>query len=72
MKQRAVKAGVLSNPYRFVEAGEEFDRDERMNWAVPVEEPATAAAPVEPSAKAPRKRAKPEPEVADDSAEDVI
>lgn len=73
MKQRAVKSGVLASPYRFVEAGEEFDYPERMNWAVPVEEPvAEAAAPVEPPARAARKRVKPEPEVADDSAEDVI
>lgn len=40
MRQRATKPGVLSNPYQYVEAGQEFDRDERMSWAVPVlEEP---------------------------------
>ena len=47
MKQRAVKFGVLANPYRAVEPGEEFDYPERMNWAVPVsgEPEAVAEAP---------------------------
>lgn len=74
MRQRAVKAGVLSNPYQFVEAGEEFEHAERMNWAVPVEGSVAApvADPVEPPARATRRRARSAPEVADDSAEDVI
>lgn len=62
MKQRAIKAGVLSNPYRFVEAGEEFDNPERMNWAEVVEE-------AELSESAPRRgrpRAKP---YSDDASE---
>lgn len=39
MKQRALTAGVLSNPYRFVEPGEEFEHATLMKWAVPVDEP---------------------------------
>ena len=40
MKQRALTAGVLSNPYRFIEAGEEFEHETVMKWAEPVEKPA--------------------------------
>lgn len=39
MKQRARLAGVLANPFRFIEAGQEFEHAELMNWATPVEEP---------------------------------
>jgi hypothetical protein len=40
VKQRALTPGVLSNPYRFVEAGEEFEHETAMKWAVPVDQPA--------------------------------
>lgn len=42
MKQRALTAGVLSNPYRYVEPGEEFEHDTAMKWAVSVEDPKPA------------------------------
>jgi len=45
MRQRATKPGVLSNPYQYVEAGQEFDRDERMSWAVPVVEETAPESP---------------------------
>ncbi len=67
MRQRATRPGVLSNPYQYVEAGQEFDRDERMNWAVVVEPE------VKGSHQAPRKGRKGAEAVqASDSAEDVI
>ena len=31
--------GVLSNPFRVVEAGQEFEHETPMKWAEPVEEP---------------------------------
>lgn len=31
--------GVLSSPYRVIEAGQEFEHETRMKWAEPVEEP---------------------------------
>lgn len=37
MLQRALKAGVLANPYRYIEPGQEFDHHVAMNWAEPVE-----------------------------------
>lgn len=36
MKQRAREAGVLANPYKFVEPGETFEHPEAMVWADPV------------------------------------
>lgn len=39
MRQRARLAGVLANPFRFIEAGQVFEHAEPMNWADPVEEP---------------------------------
>lgn len=55
MLQRALTFGVLSNPYRTVEAGQEFDYPTRLKWAVPVgaEEP---EAPPQVPAPAPRGR----------------
>lgn len=54
MKQRARLAGVLANPFRFIEAGQEFEHAELMNWAVPVEEPpADEAAEPEQDAQVP-------------------
>lgn len=38
MKQRALKAGVLANPYRFIEAGQVFEHAEAMRWAEPVDD----------------------------------
>lgn len=34
--------GVLSNPYRYIEAGQEFEHDTPMKWAEPVDEPKAA------------------------------
>jgi hypothetical protein len=36
MRQRAIQAGCVSNPYRFIEAGQEFDHPEPLKWAIPV------------------------------------
>lgn len=67
MRQRATKPGVLSNPYQYVEAGQEFDRDERMSWAVVVE------SEVKESPQSPRKGRKgAEAAQASNLAEDVI
>jgi hypothetical protein len=44
VKQRALTPGVLSNPYRFIEAGEEFEHETAMKWAAPVDEPKPAKA----------------------------
>lgn len=67
MKQRAITAGVLSNPYQYVEAGQEFDRDELMRWAVVVE------SEVKESPQSPRKGRKgAETAQASNLAEDVI
>lgn len=46
MKQRALRFGVLSNPYRAVEPGQVFDHHERINWAEPVDDEVDEA-PVE-------------------------
>ncbi len=54
MKQVAVRAGVIGR--RFIEPGDQFDHAERMNWAVPVDEPAA----VKPDKKAKPKAAVPE------------
>lgn len=43
MKQVAIRAGVIGR--RYVESGEQFDHAERMNWAVPVEEPKKPSKP---------------------------
>ncbi|MEY5098179.1 MAG: hypothetical protein RJA36_898 [Pseudomonadota bacterium] len=59
MKQRARLAGVLANPFRFIEAGQEFEHAELMNWAAPVEEPpADEAAEPEHGAQAPEQEVK--------------
>ena len=50
MRQKARVFGVLANPYRVIEPGDEFDHPERMNWADPVE-----AEPVENTDPAPRR-----------------
>lgn len=36
MRMRAIQAGCVSNPYRFVEAGQEFDYHEPLKWAIPI------------------------------------
>ena len=37
MRQRALQDGVLSAPYQFVRAGEEFDWPTPLKWAEPLE-----------------------------------
>lgn len=37
MRQRALTFGVLTGPYRTVEAGQEFDWPVPLKWAEPVE-----------------------------------
>lgn len=63
MRQRALSAGVLSNPYRFIEAGAEFDHPERMRWAEPVTveaaEDALEAPEQDTTDDAPRRRGRP-------------
>lgn len=65
MKQRALTFGVLSNPYRTVEAGQEFDHQSQMKWAVPVEDIELEPEPELEAAPRRKKRAEPEPEPAD-------
>lgn len=43
-------AGVLANPYRFVEPGQEFEHDAPMKWAEPVEGDPESGGVDEPSA----------------------
>lgn len=44
MKQRALTFGVLSNPYRAIEAGQEFDYPTPLKWAERVDDkPAKAS-----------------------------
>jgi hypothetical protein len=52
MRQRALKPGVLANPYRYVEAGQVFEHAMAMLWAEPVDEEQAAdeAAELEPEA----------------------
>lgn len=58
MKQRALTFGVLANPYRTIEPGQEFDYPTPLKWAEPVDEPE--------SGKGRRKRSEPvEPDPAD-------
>ncbi|MGL4559720.1 MAG: hypothetical protein ACRCV5_19665 [Afipia sp.] len=71
MKQRAVKFGVLANPYRAVEPGEEFDYPERMNWAVPVSGEPEAKTPAPEPVKSGRKR-KVAPDAAAAGDDDLI
>jgi hypothetical protein len=60
VKQRALKAGVLANPYRFIEAGQVFEHHEAMRWAEPVDneddEPDPAGGTAQPAAGAGRRR----------------
>lgn len=37
MKQRALRAGVLAGPYRYIEPGQVFEHHQAMSWAEPVD-----------------------------------
>ena len=71
MRQRAIQAGAISNPYRFVEAGEEFDHTEPLKWAIPIGslEPGASTEVID----APRKKSKAAKSLppADDAAGDA-
>jgi hypothetical protein len=62
VKQRALRAGVLANPYRFIEAGQEFEYHQALSWAEPVDGDLDEGVPdadAEPAAT-PRRRKRPE------------
>lgn len=69
MRQRALTFGVLSNPYRALEAGTEFDYPTPLKWAEPVDpepeqldpEPASEPEPEAAAEPAPRRRKSKDP-----------
>ncbi len=61
MKQRALKPGVLANPYRYVEAGQVFEHHQAMNWAEMVDEEPAADEVAEPEPEAAEADAAPAP-----------